>query len=64
MKPSQLNPPLAAIVLACAAALPGAAQTTEIHPMTPPNTPPPLYLDPARPADQRVADLLSRMTLE
>ena len=46
----------ASLLVACAAAMPGIAQTEEAHP--------PLYMDSTQPVEKRVEDLLARMTLE
>src|SRR5258708_5519123 len=35
-----------------------------VSPQTGPKEPPPLYSDPSQPVEKRVADLVSRMTLE
>ena len=64
MKPKTLTYKTAFILVACATALPCAAQTTETNAMPDTKTNPPLYLDPAQTAEKRAEDLLSKMTLE
>src|SRR5208282_962703 len=56
MKSTKLVMQAASLLVACAAAMPGIAQTEDTHP--------PLYMDSTQPVEKRVEDLLAKMTLD
>ncbi len=56
MKSKKFASQAASILVACAAAMPGIAQTAD--------SPTPLYMDSNQPVEKRVDDLLARMTLD
>ena len=64
MKPSRSAVQISWIAAVCASLLPCAGQVTPTDAATGTNAAPPVYLDPAQPVEQRVADLLPRLTLE